>query len=199
MKDLVINSVMNFILKYNNYDEVKKEELEYGLISIYLLIVKLIIILLISILLNVFKEVLIFTLIYIPIRSVSFGLHATKSWVCLILSTFMFVGLPLISKYLFLPIYIKSIIGIIAIILMFKNAPADTKKRPIVNKNRRLFFKYFSVFIAILYSFLSITLNDNFITNGLLFVLIIQCIITSPLVYKIFKLPYDNYKNYNLS
>ena len=199
MKNIIVNNVMKFILNYNNYDDVKQEELEYGVVSIYLLIVKLLVILVVAALLNIFKEVIIFTLIYIPIRAVSFGLHATKSWVCLIASTLMFVGLPLLSKYLILHSIIKSLIGIISVLLMFKNSPADTENRPIINKNRRLFFKYCSVLIAFIYSLASMLINDLCISNSLLFSLLIQCIITSPMAYKLFKLPYDNYKNYNLS
>lgn len=196
MKNYIINGTMNYILKYNHYNNIKQEELKYGLVAIYLLVTKLIIILIISALLGIFKEVVLFTIIYIPIRAVSFGLHATKSWVCLISSTTIFVGLPFISKYLLMPTYIKSIIGIISILLMFKNSPADTHKRPIVNKKRRLFFKYSSVLISIIYTILSIFINNNFIANCLLFALLIQCFLTSPLIYKLFKLPYNNYKSF---
>lgn len=196
MKNYIINNTMNYILKYNNYDKIKQEELKYGLVAIYLLVTKLIIILILAFLLGILKEVILFTIIYIPIRAVSFGLHATKSWICLIVSTLLFVGLPFVSQYLLMPTYIKLIIGIISILLMFKNSPADTHKRPIINENRRLFFKYFSVIIAIIYTTLSIFINNNFISNSLLLTLIIQCFITSPLVYKLFKLPYNNYKNF---
>lgn len=196
MKNYIINGTMNYILKYNHYNNIKQEELKYGLVAIYLLVTKLIIILIISALLGILKEVILFTIIYIPIRAVSFGLHATKSWICLVSSTTIFVGLPYISKYLLMPTYIKSIIGIISILLMFKNSPADTHKRPIVNKKRRLFFKYSSVLISIIYTILSIFINNNFIANCLLFALLIQCFLTSPLIYKLFKLPYNNYKNF---
>ncbi len=198
MKDFIINNAMNYILKYNHYDEIKQEELKYGLVGVYLLVTKLIIILILALILGIFKEVIVFTVIYIPIRAVSFGLHATKSWICLITSTIIFIGLPLVAKYLEIPIYIKSLIGIISIILMFKNSPADTHKRPIVNKNRRLFFKYLSVIIAIIYTSLSLFINNNFIASSLLYSLIIQCFLTSPTIYKLFKLPYDNYKNFKL-
>lgn len=196
MKDFIINNTMNYILKYYHYDNVKQEELKYGLVGIYLLVTKLIIILILSAILGMFKEVILFTILYIPIRAVSFGLHATKSWICLIASTIIFIGVPITSMYLKIPLYVKSVIGIISIILMFKNSPADTHKRPIVNKNRRLFFKYSSVIIALAYTALSLFINNDFIANGLLFSLIIQCFLTSPLTYKLFKLPYDNYKNF---
>lgn len=196
MKEYIIKNTMNYILKYNDYDKTKQEELKYGLVSIYLLITKLIIILILSALLGIFKEVIIFTVLYIPIRSVSFGLHASKSWICLLSSTLIFVGLPLISKFLIIPTLIKSVLGIIILILLFKNTPADTHKRPIINKNRRLFFKYSSVIISIIYIALSFILNNNFIINCLIFSLVIQCFLTSPLIYKTFKMPYNNYKNF---
>lgn len=196
MKNYIINSTMNYILKYNSYNNIKQEELKYGLVAIYLLVTKLIIILIISTLLGILKEVILFTIVYIPIRAVSFGLHATKSWICLISSTLIFVGLPFISKYLVIPMYFKSIIGIVSILLMFKNSPADTHKRPIINKKRRLFFKYSSVLISIIYTILSIFINNSFIADCLLFAMLIQCFLTSPLVYKLFKLPYNNYKNF---
>ncbi len=196
MKNYIINGTMNYILKYNHYNNIKQEELKYGLVAIYLLVTKLIIVLIIASLFGILREVILFTIIYIPIRAVSFGLHATKSWICLISSITIFVGLPFISKYLLMSTYIKSIIGIISVLLMFKNSPADTYKRPIVNKKRRLFFKYSSVLISIIYTILSIFINNNFIANCLLFTLLIQCFLTNPLIYKLFKLPYNNYKNF---
>ena len=197
MKNYIINNTMDYILKYNHYSKIKQEELKYGLLSIYLLITKLIVILFLSIILGLFKEVIIFTLLYIPIRAVSFGLHASKSWICLVSSTLVFIGLPFISKYIVIPIIIKTLLGVIILLLMFKNTPADTHKRPIINKNRRIFFKYSSVIISIRYIALSIIINNNFISNCLIFSLIVQCFLTSPLLYKLFKMPYNNYKNFN--
>lgn len=199
MKDLIINNTMNFISKYNKYDDIKLEELEYGLVSIYLLVSKLIIIIILSLLLGIFREMIIFTLLYIPIRAVSFGLHASKSWICLLASTLTFIGVPILATYIETPIIIKSVIGIIVILLIFKNAPADTHKRPIISLKRRLFFKYLSVIFSIIYVCLALTIKNVFIANCLLMALITQCFLTSPTIYKLFKLPYDNYKNYNLS
>ena len=76
---------------------------------------------------------------------------------------------------------------------MFKNAPADTKKRPIVNKKRRNLFKIISTILSIIFVALSIVINDNYISNCLVFAIIMQNCMISPTVYKIFKLPYNNY------
>lgn len=199
MKNFIINNTITFISKYNTYDETKLAELRYGLVSIYLLITKLIIICIISALLGILNEMIIFTLIYIPIRAVSFGMHASKSWICLVFSTLMFVGLPMLSTIIIIPDFIKVCLCILFIILMYKNSPADTHKKPIVNPKRRLFFKYSSVIIAIIYSFIIIFSKDIFISNCLFFSLLVQNLLISPTVYKLCKMPYDNYKNYNMS
>ena len=79
---------------------------------------------------------------------------------------------------------------------MFKNSPADTKKRPIVNKKRRKVYKVVSTILTIIFSVLSLVIKNNFISNSLIFSLILQNFMISPITYKIFKLPYDNYKEF---
>ena len=196
MKKMIINYAMNLIKKNGNYDEEKLSIIKYGLEGLYLTITKLIIIFLLAYLLNIFKEMIIFLLIYNIIRTTSFGLHATKSWICLITSTLIFIGFPIICKHIYLTKYFKVALGLILILFIYKNSPADTHKRPIVNKNRRLFFKYISTFIAIIFVYSSILINDNFISNCLIFSLFVQSFMIAPSVYKLFNLPYNNYLTY---
>ena len=69
MKEAFISNSMNIIKKYYpDYSEVKLAELRYGLLGLYLLITKSIIIFAIAYFLGIFKELLIFTLIYNLIR-----------------------------------------------------------------------------------------------------------------------------------
>ena len=196
MKEIFLSNTINFISKYNCYSDTQIKEIKYGLEAIYLTITKVIIISIIAILLGIFKESLVFILFYNIIRLPSFGLHAKKSWICLVSSSILFLGIPYLSMILTIPIIIKSIIGIICIVFMFKNGPADTKKRPIVSKKRRSKLKFISVIITITYSFVAILINNNFISNCILFSLIMQNLMISPTVYRIFKLPYNNYINF---
>lgn len=199
MKDLIISNSLNLIKK-NNPDIIaeKIEIIEYGLVSIYLLISKMIIIIAIAAVIGIVKELLIFTVCYNLIRMPSFGLHASKSWVCLLISTVMFLGIPIICLNLIIPSQIKLLTGIIITLFIFKNSPADTHKRPIINLRRRQYLKLISTLISIIFVIISLTIKDNFISNCLIFSIICQTIFISPTVYKIFKLPYNNYKNYNL-
>lgn len=196
MRNVVINSSLNIIKKNYNYDEIKLAELKYGLEAIYILITKSIVILTAAFILNIFKEVIIFTLLYSLIRMPSFGLHATKSWICLVVSLISFITIPYICTIIDINIYIKVVINIICILLMVKNAPADTYKRPIVNKQRRERYKFISSIFAITFSFISLLITNNFISNSLVFALLLQNIMISPITYRIFKLPYNNYKKY---
>jgi len=196
MKEKIINFAMSTIKKNLDYDETKLAEIKYGLESFYLTATKLIVIALIAILLGIIKEVVIFILIYNVIRTFSFGLHATKSWICLLSSSIIFILFPLICKYFYINNIIKVILGIILILSFYKNAPADTKKRPIVSQKRRLFFKYVSTIIAIIFVFLSIFINNTFISNCFILSLLVQSLMISPFVYKMFGLSYNNYLTY---
>ena len=196
MKTKIINSSINLIKKNGNYSEEKLAEIKYGLEGVYLTISKLIIISLIAYILGIFKEVIIFLALYNVIRTTSFGLHATKSWICLLSSSIIFIIFPLICKYLFITDYLKMIVGLILILLIYKNAPADTHKPPIINPKRRLFFKYTSTFIAIIFVYCALLINNNFLSNCFILSLLVQSFMTSPTIYKIFKLPYNNYLVY---
>lgn len=197
MKEAFINSSMNMIQKYYpNYSEVKLAELKYGLLGLYLMISKSIIIFSIAIFLGIFKELLIFTVIYNIIRAPSFGMHASKSWICLVASTSIFILLTYLSLNVTIPINIKLIIGIIGIIFMYKNSPADTAKKPIVSLKRRKIYKTISTLLAIIFVICSLIIDNNFLSNSFILSLVLQNIFISPTTYKIFNEPYDNYKTY---
>lgn len=193
MKKFIMNKCINYIQKNTNYDEIKLKEIEYGLLAIYLTIEKLFIIAIIAAILGIFKEMVIYLLLYNILRIPSFGLHATKSWICLLSSTLLFIGIPYMCKFLTIHILLKLIVCIIGICFMYKNAPADTKKRPIVNKKRREFYKFSSTILTIIFSFAVIISKNNFISNCFVFSIIMQNCMISPTIYKIFKLPYNNY------
>lgn len=199
MKKLFLNSIINFIKKNNsNITDIQLEEVEYGLESIYLTITKMIIIFSLAAILNIFKEVIILTVFYNIIRCTAFGLHATKSIYCLTSSLIMFIGGVYICNYINFNFYVKLILCIICLICIFKYAPADTYKRPIIKAAKRKKYKIITFISASIFTILILAYNTNILSNYLLVGMIYSVIMIHPLVYKIFKLPYANYKNYNL-
>lgn len=197
MKNAILNYSINTIRKKDSsYSEEQLAVIRYGFESIYILITKTIFIFMVAIILGIFKEVLIFTLLYNLIRTTSFGLHATKSWMCYVSSTIIFIILPYLCKIIDINMIIRSIIGVIAILAIYKNAPADTYKRPIVSEKRRNNLKFISTMIAISMVFASLFIDNIFMHNAILLSLVTECFMISPSVYKLFKLPYNNYKAY---
>ena len=197
MKEVFINNSINIIHKYYpNYSEERLDELKYGLLGLYLMITKSIIIFGIALYIGIFKELLIFTIIYNILRAPSFGIHASKSWICLVSSATIFITSTYLSANIVIPININIILGIIGIILIYKNSPADTAKRPIVNPKRRRVYKLISTTIAILFVIMSLLIENIFFANAFILSLLIQCVFTAPTTYKICGEPYDNYKSY---
>ena len=78
-------------------------------------------------------------------------------------------------------------------------APADTKKRPLIKRNKRIKFKVLSLMVVALYFILTLLIKNNLIINSLIIGTIIECILVLPITYKAFNMPYNNYKNYGLS
>lgn len=197
MKEAFIDNSMNIIKKYYpDYSEVKLAELKYGLLGLYLLISKSIIIFGIALILGIFKELLIFTLIYNLIRLPSFGIHASKSWICLVASTTVFILSAYLSSVIIIPINLRVMLGLIGIVLINKNAPADTAKKPIISLKRRFIYKTLSTLVAIIFVICSLIIENSFLANSFILALLIQCVITAPTTYKLCGETYDNYKSY---
>lgn len=193
MKKVVINHFYNMILKYNHYNEAEKEKLLYGLEGLYLTISKLIIIVLLALIFHIVKEVFIILILFNIIRYTAFGFHAEKSSQCLITSCLFFIGLPLLFKYIVLEKTIINVLVLLSIISYLLYAPADTVKRPIRDKKMRIIRKIATIIIAIIY-YICILKFDYSIGKLFLITLLIESIMIHPILYKIFKQPYANYK-----
>ncbi len=197
MKELVVNSIMNNITKYYDYDNTKINEIKYGIESLYLTISKTIIIFIISILLNMTKELILLFTFYSLIRLTGFGVHAKKSWHCWVTSITMFILIPLLIKYVTLNQELIIISYIVFTLLLIKYAPADTEKRPLINKKKRIIYKVLTITLTITYLIYSLIYKDNtIIINTLYFSVLLEVILILPCTYKLFGVKYNNYKNY---
>ena len=185
MKEIIINKAMNHIKKKGNYSEEKLAEIKYGLSTLYINITKTIVIFTLDYFLGIIKELLLILLFYGFLRLTGFGLHAKKSWQCWIGSLFTFLLLPFLVKVLSINIYVRLIISFISIIYIAIYAPADTEKRPLIRKKRRIIYKIICTITAIILTIYSFHIEDILIQNSIFFSLILECIMISPLSYKI--------------
>ena len=175
---------------YPDYDEDRLDEIRYGLEATYLSITKLVVILFASFLLGIFKESIILLVLFNFLRLTGFGLHATKSWMCWVSSSITFLLVPFFCKSLVLPNYILVAISVVCLINFLLYAPADTVKRPLIHKKRRLLYKVGTVLIASLYIVLIFITKDTFLQNSLASAMLIEGALINPYIYKLFNLPY---------
>lgn len=197
IKKYIINKSMNSIKKmFPEYDEIKLEEIKYGLEALYLSVTKLVVILIICLIIGIFKEAALLLIFFNILRTTGFGLHASKSWICWVSSSLVFIGIPFLIKYINIPVIILYITAIISFINLAIFAPADTINRPLINKKKRKIYKIITIVISLAYLIIILIEKNNYWTNILSFSLLIESCLTNPLTYKIFHLPYNNYKNY---
>ena len=196
MKEKVVEKIIEYIKNKKDLSEYELEIIKYGISNLYLQISKIVVITTLAIIFKIFWPYLIFTILYNIVRLPSFGIHAKKSWQCWITSITFFIGFPYMITIINLDIYSHLFIALFSCFYITFYSPADTEKRPIVSRERRLTYKILSMTISIIYVILSFLIKDQIVSNSLLFSLILQCIIVSPITYKIFGMPYNNYKNY---
>ncbi len=199
MKKLIINKCMELVTTYNkDLSQRDIDKIKYGLEGLYLTITKLIFIIIVSIILGIWKETLLLILIFNGIRLTAFGVHAKRSIDCLISSTLFFILFPIICIKLTIPLIVKVILFIPLTVLIGIFAPADTEKRPLINKKKRKIYKMLSIMISIIYMTIAIVIKDNTLSNCFIFAIVIQIIIMLPITYKIFGVSYNNYKTYEV-
>lgn len=199
MKKLIINKCMELVTTYNkDLSQRDIDKIKYGLEGLYLTITKLIFIIIVSIILGIWKETLLLILIFNGIRLTAFGVHAKRSIDCLISSTLFFILFPILCIKLTIPLIVKIILFIPLTVLIGIFAPADTEKRPLINKKKRKIYKILSIIISIIYMTIAIVIKDNTLSNCFIFAIVIQIIIMLPITYKIFGVSYNNYKTYEV-
>lgn len=196
MKDLLINSIMNNIKKYNNYDESKLKIIRFGLASLYLQITKLFVIFTISYFLGTIETLLKLMAFYTLLRLVAFGVHAKRSIDCWIASLSTFLLLPYLCEIISIGLNIKIIACSICILLISIYAPADTEKRPLIHKKKRIIYKVISIIISILYLIIILKIDNSIISNCIMFGLCLSTFTILPITYKLFGVRYNNYKYY---
>lgn len=196
MREKFTDNVLGYILKYYSYEEKNLDKLKYGLECFYSFITKLSLVLLMALILGTIKETFLLLSFYGLLRSFAFGIHASSSMRCWIITLPIYGLVPFLSKILVFSDTEVALILIITMISFILYAPADTHKRPIINSKKRAIGKMMTLFLFLIFQIIVLTTSNNLIINTILIALIIQAIVINPLFYKLFKMPYANYKTY---
>lgn len=196
MKEVAVNKVINYLKKNNACSEKEEKVFKYTLESLYSFITKTTTILLLSYFLGTFKTTFLLLLLYSVLRGFSFGIHASKNLYCWIISLSVYVVLPYIIQNVHLNqnlLLFLHLLGILGIILW---APADTPKRPLLNKRKRLVNKLFAFSFTFILDLISYYLHSYLLFYIVTSLLILNFICIAPWTYKVFHIPYRNYERF---
>ena len=172
MKNKFINTIIKKINNIKPIDDI--EVIRFSLEIIYISVTKLIILIILAILLNIFLESMLLLVVFNILRFTAFGKHANSSAKCLSISLFVFLVFPFIAKWVFFPLFIKSILCIFAIIFMFYMSPY--KKREIRSEKYKKTYKFITTCNCIILSFICVFIGNELISNIIIFGIYLELI-----------------------
>ena len=171
-------------------DDDRAEVINYGLQNIVGEVPKVILLFIIAFFFKMLKETIFMFLALLLYRGASGGFHLKTHLGCMICTIVLYCGPVILAKYITIePLYIKytitALIGILAIVLIAKYAPADTEYMPIISKSERK-RKKISGFISLAILITIITfVPDKVISNMLLYGVFMQTLTITRIAYKI--------------
>lgn len=131
------NKIFNYLI--NNNIHLERDVFEYGFEYFFSYLVYFLIVIPVSILTDSFIEIILFIILYTPIRKNIGGLHLKKQYHCLTLSIIITLFIPFLTKHIFLNIYLLLIPMILNTFLYIKFVPVDCKEK----KLSQLEIKYY--------------------------------------------------------
>lgn len=195
MVDTICTFLTNRIRKeMPEIDDERAEVINYGLQNIVGEIPKIFLLFIIALVLGMFKEVLFMFLVLTPYRGASGGFHLKTHLGCIIGTTAFYCGIVFLSQHIILEDITKYILtGISWIFGMFMiklYAPADTENVPILSKKdrkRKQIIAYITYSIGLM---AAVLIQDNVISNILLFGNLLQTLTITKLAYRLTKNKY---------
>ena len=175
-------------------DDERAEVINYGLQNIVGEIPKIILVFIIAFILGILKEVLFMFIVLTPYRGASGGFHLKTHLGCIVGTTAFYCGIVLLSQYIILEDITKYILiaisWIFGMFMIKLYAPADTENVPILSKKDR---KKKQIIAYITYSIgliAALLIQDNVISNILLFGNLLQTLTITKLAYRLTKNKY---------
>lgn len=192
MVDKISNYILDNVLYKNEKIEGDQREIMlFGVTRIVEDLPKTIIVILIGLFLDIIPQlamVLGITLVY---KTFVGGAHARTNLGCLISSIIFFISPVLLAENINLSKNIMMIASVLVYIfsayVIVRHAPADTEEVPILNRNKRNFYKVLA-FISLTLLYVSMLLIKNKITSTIILITLtyINIVATNP-VYKFYR------------
>ena len=175
-------------------DDEKAEVINYGLQNIVGEVPKIFLLFIIAFILGILKEVVFMFLVLTPYRGASGGFHLKTHLGCIFGTSIFYCGVVFLSQYIVLEEVTKyiliGIVWIFGMIMIKLYAPADTENVPILSKKdrkKKRILAYITYSIGLIFAMF---INDNVISNILLFGNLVQTLTITRIAYRLTKNKY---------
>ena len=195
MIDTICTFLTNRIRKeMPEIDDDRAEVINYGLQNIVGEIPKIFLLFIIAFVLGILKEVLFMFIVLIPYRGASGGFHLKTHLGCILGTTAFYCGTVFLSQHVMLDEITKYILigssWIFGMFMIKLYAPADTENVPILSKKdrkkkQRIAYITYSIGLIV-----ALLIQDNVISNILLFGNLLQTLTITKLAYRLTKNKY---------
>lgn len=184
-----ISEGLTEIIRRNlSMDEVKLEQIEYGIYMAISETTKVVAVLIIAALLDIFKYAVLTIVVFGIHRGFIGGVHAKTHWGCFLSYCAIIFGSVYSALYLVYLDLNRIVIFIVlyplCMLIAYKYAPADIENKPVVSKRQRRYLRI-GGFIFLSLVFLASLFVPQPYANILVFITLIECITMLPIVYRI--------------
>lgn len=184
--DYLTNKIKN---KMPEIDDERAEVINYGIHLIVGEIPKTFIFIAIAAIFGVLKEFFITMLVIFPYRAFSGGFHLKTHLGCILGTSLMYCGIPLLSKYIIISTDIKyiltALVWIFGIIMCKLYAPADTENVPVLRKKDRRIKQILSYIILTITLGIGLIINNNIVSNIVILGMFMQSITITKIAYRL--------------
>ena len=179
--ELLSKNISNYLKRELNLDEDKRSIIEYGIFSLFHVLISILLVVIFGFIFNVIIEALIISFTIAVLRKFSGGAHASTSTNCAILGVLISVfPAYTIKKLNFENLYVilmGIVVYIISVIVIYKLAPVDNPNKPIKKKEKIKRLKRGSIIIVSIYMIIVfINISINYIKDMNLLLLYSSCI-----------------------
>lgn len=137
----IVDRIVDRQIKNQSIEQEDINIYKYGYFLLFEVLINLIISLMIGMVFCDIKTVILFLVLYIPLRTYSGGWHADKLWKCTFISSLILVIAEILSNYCieYIPVMYCVPVMILSGIYILVVSPVDTESKPLENEEKKLY------------------------------------------------------------
>lgn len=195
--NLLAIKATKLIVQNKSRNELEIKKVKIGIEIFINNLYKVICIIVLSVLFNILPEMIIILTAFSILRRYAFGLHANSSLLCTVMTFAIFYIGIFVSKSFFINDMLVIFSYLFIIIMIYRYAPSDTLKHPILIKKSRKELRNKSISICFICLLISCIITDHIVKQLILIGIIFEVVSIIPITYKLMNRSYKNYEKYN--